>query len=212
MLNSRDKIAKALAKYVPEDSIPYLIELFFSQRVHFKVTKPRNTKHGDYRPEYKGKPHRITVNSDLNPFAFLLTTIHEFAHLTTHVNYGFKVKAHGKEWKSEFKRLLEPILDRGILPNDIEVELKKSLHNLKASTCTDKNLYRALKNYDDSRDNSVLLEQLNDQECFRLGTRIFKRGRLQRTRFMCEEVQTRKKYLVSGIAQVERYYEGGNEG
>ena len=211
MLSSRDKIAKALAKYVPEDSIPYLIHLLFSQRVHFKVSKPRSTKHGDFRPEHKGKPHRITVNSDLNQYAFLITAIHEFAHLTTHVNFGARVKAHGGEWKSEFKRLLEPVLDCGILPDDIEKALKKSLHNLKASTCTDNNLYRALMKYDDSPDNSVLLEQLNDHDYFRLGKRVFKRGSLQRTRFMCEEIQTRRKYLVSRIAQVERYYEGANE-
>lgn len=207
MLSSRDKISKALLKYVPEESVPYLIDLLFSQRVHFKVTKPRTTKHGDYRPEFKGKPHKITVNSNLNQYAFLLTTIHEFAHLTTHIKYGHFVKAHGKEWKSEFKRLLEPILDCGILPDDVEIALRNSLHNLKASTCTDNDLYRALMKYDDSNDNSVLLEQLNDQEYFRLGKRIFKRGRLQRTRFMCEEIETRRKYLVSRIALVERYYE-----
>lgn len=211
MLSSRQKIAKALLEYVPEESIPYLIELLFSQRVHFKVTKPRSTKHGDFRPEHKGKPHRITVNGNLNPYAFLITTIHEFAHLTTHVNHGFHVRAHGKEWKSEFKRLLTPILDRDMLPDDIEEALKKSLHNLKASTCTDKNLYRALKRYDNSTDNSVLLEQLNDHDYFRLGKRIFRRGELQRTRFMCEEVKSRRKFLVSGLAEVERYNEERNE-
>lgn len=211
MLNSRDKIANALAKYVPKDSIPYLMELLFSQRVHFKVSKPRATKHGDFRPEHKGKPHRITINGNLNEYAFLLTTIHEFAHLTTHINHGLNVRAHGKEWKSEFKRLLTPILDRNMLPDDVEHAVRKSLHNLKASTCTDKNLYRALKRYDNSTDNSVLLEQLNEQEFFRLGKRIFIRGKLQRTRFMCEEVRTRKKYLVSALAEVERYNDGENE-
>tara|TARA_B100000508_G_scaffold137355_1_gene131525 strand:+ start:23058 stop:23696 length:639 start_codon:yes stop_codon:yes gene_type:complete len=211
MVKAREKIAKRLSKYLPSASLPYVMDLLFSESVHFKVTKPRSTKHGDFRPAHKGKPHRITVNGNLNQYAFLLTTIHEFAHLTTHVSYGLRVSAHGKEWKSEFKRLLEPILDREILPDDIEEALKRSLHNMKASTCTDKNLYRALKRYDDSADNSVLLEQLNDRDIFRLGKRVFRRGELRRTRFMCEEINSRRMYLVSGLAEVERYYETGNE-
>jgi hypothetical protein len=207
MLKSQDKIAEALKKFVPDEAIPYLIELMFAHHVNFKVTKPRATKHGDFRPKHNGKPHRITVNGDLNPYAFLITAIHEFAHLTTYEHFGRHVKSHGREWKNEFRKMLIPIIELKILPHNVETALSRSLHNLKASTCTDVGLYRALKEYDHSDDNLVLLEQLKKDEKFRLGKRIFKRGELRRTRFLCEEIPTQKKFLVSGLAEVEKYEE-----
>ena len=207
MLKSQEKIAEALKKFVPDEAIPYLIELMFSHHVNFKVTKPRATKHGDFRPKHNGKPHRITVNGDLNPYAFLITTIHEFAHLTTYEHFGRHVKSHGREWQNEFRKLLIPIIERKILPHNVEAALNRSLHNLKASTCTDVGLYRALKEYDHFDDNLVLLEQLEKDEKFRLGKRIFKRGELRRTRFLCEEIPTKREFLVSGLAEVERYDE-----
>lgn len=205
MISDRDKIAGKLKKYIPPDSIDYIIDLLFDQPVHFKVSKPRKTKHGDFRPGRKGEPHRITVNGDLNPYAFLITTVHEFAHLVTHEKHGSRVKAHGNEWKNEFRKLLIPLLDLGLLPEDIQEALKNSLYRLKASTCTDKNLYRTLKKYDKPKHNSVLLEDLQHEDQFRLGKRIFKRGPLRRTRYLCQDVRTNKLYLVSGLAEVERY-------
>lgn len=205
MVKQREKIAHKLGKYVPPESIEYVLDLLFSQPVHFKVTKPRKTKHGDFRPGKKGAPHRITINGDLNPYAFLITTIHEFAHLVTHEKHGHRVKAHGDEWKNEFRELLLPILDTGVLPEDVNTALKNSLYRLKASTCTDKNLYRTLKQYDESSDNTVLLEQLDHHEQFRLGKRVFKRGPLQRTRYLCQEISSNRMYLVSGLAEVEKY-------
>jgi hypothetical protein len=86
------------------------------------------------------------------------------------------------------------------------------LNNLKASSCTDKNLYRALKEFDDSSKNSVLLEQLKNNQKFKLGKKVFQRGVLRRSRFLCEEVTTRKIYLVSALAEVEPLNEGKEDG
>lgn len=212
MIKSREKISESFEKYVPKTYAPYLVELLFITKVNFKITKPRTTKHGDYRPPHNGKTHRITVNGDLNPYAFLITAIHEFAHMTTHIKYGRKVKAHGPEWKTEFRQLLLPVLESKELPANIHNALVRSLNNLKASSCTDKNLYRALKEYDDSSKNSVLLEQLSNNEKFKLGKKTFQRGILRRSRFLCEELTTGKKYLVSALAEVERVNEGKEDG
>ncbi|PHR46086.1 MAG: sprT domain-containing protein [Fluviicola sp.] len=211
-MSKRDQICKSFEKYVPKTFAPYLVELLFSEKVNFKITKPRNTKHGDYRPPHNGKTHRITVNNDLNKYAFLITTIHEFAHMTTHIKYGRGIKAHGLEWKTEFKRLLLPVLESKELPQSIHNALLRSLNNLKASSCTDKNLYRALKEFDDSSKNSVLLEQLKNNQKFKLGKKVFQRGVLRRSRFLCEEVTSRKIYLVSALAEVEPVNEGKEDG
>ncbi|MEX1191688.1 MAG: sprT domain-containing protein [Brumimicrobium sp.] len=212
MIKSKIKISESLEKYIPAIYVPYVVELLFSEKVNFRITKPRKTKHGDYRPPHDGKPHRITVNSDLNPYSFLITTIHEFAHMTTHIKYGQRVQSHGIEWKSEFKRLLLPILESNELPESIHRALIWSLNNLKASSCTDIKLYRALKEFDDSSKNSVLLEQLKNNDQFKLGNKVFKRGVLRRSRFLCSEITTGKLYLVSGLAEVEKFNEEKENG
>lgn len=203
MKTKKEKIAEALKKYVPEGYIPYIVELMFSENLAFRISKPRKTKAGDYRPPYNGQPHRISINGDLNPYAFLITTIHEFAHMTTHIKYGPYVQPHGAEWKSEFKRLLIPVLEKKELPVEIEAALKRSLQNLKASSCTDIHLTRALKKHDDRDESIVLLENLGNNEYFRLGKKTFQRGVLRRRRYLCKEINTGKQYLVNRLAEVE---------
>ncbi|MDX1653098.1 MAG: sprT domain-containing protein [Brumimicrobium sp.] len=203
MIKTRQKISESLERYIPKEYVPYIVELLFSEKVKFRITKPRKTKHGDYRSPKNGEAHRITVNGDLNPYAFLITTIHEFAHMTTHIKHGRSVQAHGPEWKSEFRRLLLPILENNSLPDSIHKALLRNLNNLKASSCTDMHLYRALKAFDNSARNSVLLEQLKNDEHFRLGKKTFRRGVLRRSRFICSEITTGKLYLVNRLAEVE---------
>lgn len=203
MKNQREKIAKALLKYLPEVHIAYVVELLFAEKLIFRVSKPRKTKLGDYRPPFNGKPHRISINSDLNPYAFLITTLHELAHLQTHKKYGMGVKSHGEEWKKEFKLLLLPILDKKELPSEIEMALKRSLNNLKASSCTDIHLSRALRKYDRKDDSLKLLEEIGNDSYFQIGEKMFQRGILRRRRYLCKEVNTGRYYLVSRLAEVE---------
>lgn len=203
MATKKEKTAGVLKEYLPEVYVPYIIELMFSAPLSFTISKPRKTKAGDYRPPFNGKPHRISVNGNLNPYAFLITTIHEFAHMTTFIKHGNKVKAHGLEWKSEFKRLLLPVLEKKELPQEIEKALMLSLHNLKASSCTDIHLQRALKKFDEKNGSLVFLETLENNMHFRLGRKVFQRGELQRKRYLCKEVNTGKQYFVNRLAEVE---------
>lgn len=203
MSSNKEKVSSSLKKYIPQEFIPYVIELMFSERLSFKISKPRKTKAGDYRPPFQGQPHRISVNGDLNPYAFLITTIHEFAHMTTHIKYGPHVKSHGAEWKSEFKRLLIPVLEKKSLPEGVEKALLRSLNNLKASSCTDLHLSRALKKYNNDDKSVVLLEDLSNNSYFRLNKKTFQRGVLRRTRYLCKEINTGKNYLVNRLAEVE---------
>ncbi|HLW39708.1 MAG TPA: hypothetical protein VKX31_04900 [Brumimicrobium sp.] len=203
MSSQKERVASSLEKYMPKEFIPYVVELMFSERISFRISKPRKTKSGDYRPPFQGEPHRISINGDLNPYAFLITTIHEFAHMTTHIKYGAGIKSHGVEWKNEFKRLLLPVLEKKTLPKEIEQALLRSLNNLKASSCTDLHLSRALKKHNKEDKPMVLLEDLNNNAYFRLNKKNFQRGVLRRTRYLCKEINTGKSYLVSRLAEVE---------
>ena len=128
------RFSEQLRPFVPMGSEYYLASFIIDKTVHFTISKPRKTKLGDYRQAWDGKPHRISVNGDLNPYAFLVTTVHEMAHLTTFEKHGNKVSSHGMEWKSEFKRLFQPLLEKEFLPTDITLAITNYLKNAKAAS------------------------------------------------------------------------------
>lgn len=203
-LNSISKInqfAQQLTPFLPSGSEHYVAEFLIEKVVHFTVSKKRKTKLGDYRHPYEGKPHRISVNGDLNVYAFLVTTLHEMAHLTTYEKYGNRVKPHGEEWKNEFKSISKPIFEKAILPEDVQLALKNYLKNAKASSCSDDKLYRVLKRYDKTA--GITLEELKTGAHFQLNGKIFVKGKKLRTRFECEELSSQRKYRVLGLAEVE---------
>lgn len=200
-MRKKEQIADAFKRYVPEKFVGYVVDLLFQNKVHFKVTKPRKSKYGDFRPAHNGKPHRITVNGNLNPYAFLITTLHEFAHLHVHIEHGVKIKPHGEEWKNEFQKLLTPLLLSEALPEVLKNALSHSFKNIKATSCTDLSLYRVLKQFDEDN-GQILLEELALNKKFQLGNKCFERGELRRKRFLCKEVYTGRKYLISRVAEV----------
>ena len=94
-----------LNKYIPGVSVHPIIELIKQNNVHLKIVNERVTRHGDYRKMPNGQ-HQITVNANLNPYRFLITLVHEIAHLIAFQKYGRFIKPHGKEWKHTFQRLM----------------------------------------------------------------------------------------------------------
>lgn len=204
---AKEKIKKQLSTFLPEGFEDMIADLLFSAPVQFKIVKPRNTKLGDYRPAHAGKPHRITVNGNLNIYSFLITTIHEFAHLNTYLEFGRNVSPHGIEWKNHYRKLLIPALDKKTLPKDIEIALVNSLVNTKASSCADIPLMRVLKNYDKQNETFVFIENIDKNSRFILQGKEFIKGELRRKRFLCEEVSTKKKYLIHTLAEVIPIFE-----
>lgn len=197
------KIATILQKYLPERTVDYVVALFSEYPVAFKIVKPRKTKQGDFRVERNGIKPQITVNGDLNPYSFLITTVHEFAHLKTWIEYKNGVKPHGEEWKRNFIQLMYPLIQMNVLPKEIEQGLLNSFTNMKASSCTDIQLQRILKRYDVFSSDEVLLEKLPKYATFVLNEKVFEKGELRRTRFLCQEVKTGKQYLIYKLATVE---------
>ena len=81
--------------------------------------------------------------------------------------------------------------------------LLKTLQNPAASSCSDEQLLRVLKNYDKSTNGHLFVEQLQEGSLFKInGERIFKKGPKVRKRFKCQEVSTRKWYLFSAVYEV----------
>ena len=200
----KEKYISVLQKYVPSGSEEYLYELLCRHPLDFSVVKPRKTKLGDFRFPFEGKKAKITVNGNLNPYSFLITTLHEIAHFFAFLEFGKRIKAHGKEWQTTYRGLLLPFIDRKIFPKDIENALVNSLVKVKASSCTDLNLYRVLHQYDEKKVDTLWLENLAYGDAFELDERVFIKGRLRRKRYLCTERNTQKQYLVSPVATVKK--------
>ena len=109
--------------YLPPAAAPLIARWIDHFQCEFKVSRNRNSKFGDYRPPHGGKGHRISVNYDLNQYAFLVTTVHEFAHLHTWNGHKHRAKPHGAEWKANFKKMMQPFFEKDIFPFDIKEPL-----------------------------------------------------------------------------------------
>ena len=148
---------KILGKYIPQASIASVFQLITAHNIHLKIVNERVTRHGDYRKMSNGQ-HQITVNSNLNIFRFLITLIHEIAHLIAFKKYGNSIKPHGIEWKRTFQQLMLPYLRPEIFPNNLLPFLAIHFKNPKASSDTDTNLSLALKEYDAPNDKNYVFE------------------------------------------------------
>lgn len=196
---------QALADYLPPGTYEHIVDYLHRYKVHLTVSRERASVLGDYRNATADRHHRISVNGNLNRYAFLITLLHELAHLLTYDRFGHKVAAHGKEWKAEFGHLLAQFLQHHIFPPDIHRALSASLRNPAASSCADDDLMRVLRKYDPVDEHRALVEELSEGELFRTRDgRTFRRGSVVRKRIRCMEVPSEKVYLFSPIYEVER--------
>lgn len=192
-----------LKQYLPQGSFDEVSHYLQHYKVQLTITRERQSILGDYRNSIPGKSHRISVNGNLNPYAFLITLLHELAHLFTYERFGNRVLAHGTEWKNEFSKVLAQFLLKKIFPDDIQRTLIKTLQNPAASSCADVALLRVLHQYDVKKDGVSLIETLPAGAIFRIkGGREFKKAEKVRKRFKCIEVSTGKMYLFSPVYEV----------
>ena len=195
-----------LQHYLPDGAAPLVLQVLQQYKVHLTITKERKTVLGDYRHAgYSSSNHCISVNGNLNKYSFLITLVHELAHLVTFLEYGNRVRAHGKEWKHLYKLLLIQFLQLQLFPADVMAKLQSSLHNLPASSCADEDLMRVLRRYDEKLEGLLLVEELPDGALFAIeGGKVFKKGKQLRKRIQCTEVKTGKLYLFSPIYEVKK--------
>jgi hypothetical protein len=195
----------ALASYLPEGTFGQVMDFLTTYKVHLTVSRERSSILGDYRhPDGQGKGHRISINGSLNKYAFLLTLLHEIAHLTTFNKYANRVASHGKEWKQEFTYILHGFVGKSLLPPDVEMAVRQSMTNPAASSCADENLMRVLKKYDKEKENHFFVEQVPLNDLFKTKDgRVFRRGEKIRKRYRCEEVASNRWYLFSPVYEVE---------
>ncbi|WP_186753546.1 SprT-like domain-containing protein [Echinicola salinicaeni] len=190
---------------VPENAVQYCWDLWAEDPFQFTISKSRQTKLGDFRYRADQKIQKITINHDLNPYQFLITYIHEVAHYRTFKLFGIKIKPHGLEWKRQFQILLTPLLSDLIFPKDILLPLKRHMINPKASSGADFWLSKELRKYDEKNtaEDHAYLNEVSIGTVFEIKGRQFKKVQPRRTRILCEEIPSGKRYLISGNAEIK---------
>jgi SprT protein len=194
-----------LKKYIPGNAVELIAGWIIEYDFKLKIKKERSTKLGDYTSPYNNGNHLITINYNLNKYSFLITLVHEIAHLTTYNKFKNRVQPHGTEWKNEFKLLMDPFLNPETLPIDVLYAVKKYLQNPAASSCTDTQLLKTLKSYDED-EKLVFLEYIPYQSTFLYnGNKIFQKGEKIRKRFRCKEIKSGHIYLFNPLTEVELF-------
>ena len=192
-----------LADFLPEHTYPTIKSMIVGQPLQIKVSKPRKSKFGDYRPSTLRQPiHRISVNGDLNTFAFMITLIHELAHFYTFKTYGRRARPHGTEWKSYFKQLVGPFFNQDIFPENIEFALKNYMANPAASSCSDTDLYLALASKDEVKEKVIRIQDLLVGSKFIYNGNLYKMIGKLRTRYSCQKVDNNALYYFNAITPI----------
>jgi SprT protein len=193
-----------LTHFLPPGTVEPVIRYLHHFKVHLTVAQERKSILGDYRHSTHHRNHRISVNGNLNKYEFLITLLHELAHLLTYERHGNHVAAHGREWKILYGQLLKDFMEKKIFPADIQSELNRSIRNPAASSCAEEGLLRVLRRYDEKESQHRLVEEIQEEGLFRTNDgRVFKKGEKLRKRFKCVEVRTGKLYLFSPVHEVE---------
>lgn len=155
---------------------------------------------------------QITVNANLNPYAFLITYVHEVAHADVHEQYKAqrwrRGKPHGKAWQMAFQRLMQPLLTEAVFPLTVLQPLCQYLIKPAATTHAHPTLILALRQMDSTttvkmKPNQVMLRDVLEGERFQFAKKTFIRGTLRRTRVVCKEIVSSKSYAILAHAWVD---------
>ncbi len=192
-----EKKYKAILKeYFPEKSVDPVYQQIMSYNVRLRITRKRKTKLGDYRPPIRHPFHQISINHDLNPYSFLITFVHELAHLVTWERYKNSVQPHGEEWSANYQKLMHPYIDMNVFPDDVKEALIKHLKSGRASSSGDFDLKIVLNRYDSHSSERVVADLIGNEVFQTLDGRRFRVIKKLRKRYECECLDNGKKYLV----------------
>lgn len=197
------ELTQGIQKHVPADAVEQVVKWILEYKILLIVSRKRKSLLGSYHvPTRKMPQHRIRVNGDLNPYAFLLTFTHELAHLVTWEQYGRSVAPHGEEWKTAFRKLMAGFLAKGVFPQPLGQVVANYLKDPEASSTRNQALYKALNSYGEPK--GEYLENIPTGGYFHLSDgRRFRKLAMFRMYCRCEEIHTGLHYRIHKLMQVE---------
>src|SRR5277367_1701731 len=142
------KVETILTRHVPVSAVGYCSSLWIDFPFDFKLRKNRLSKVGDFTCR-SGKTPQITINHNLHEYLFLMTYVHEVAHLRVHQKQGFSAEGHGPEWKTTFRNLMAPLLTDKNFPEPLLTGIIKHMVSPKASSFSDGDLTQLFRDQDE---------------------------------------------------------------
>ncbi len=198
-------LQKALSPYIPSLALADVLRLIGSKPVQITLSRKRDSKFGDYRPPQNGsKYHEISVNADLNPYAFLITFLHEWAHLQTFEEHRNRVQPHGQEWKTFFNKLIFHFIEIKCFPEDVAAALLNYARKTAASSSSDTHLMRVLDHYGSrSKEKAgIYVEQLPYDAVFTYQANRFQKKEKIRKNYRCICLDSNRIYRFHPLAVV----------
>ncbi len=192
-----------LAQYIPQIVVASVLNIIHENNINLKIKKARASKLGDFRAPTGSQPARLSINANLNTYAFLITLIHEIAHWLVWENYKNSryLQPHGIEWKRTFQGLMHPYLNSDVFPEKLLAVLQHHMQNPKASSTSDIRLSQEIKEYD-TGERQLILADLDIGKIFLLKAKQFQIIEKKRSRFLCQELNTGKRFLIHSLAEI----------
>ena len=197
-----------LARFVPVEALDEVVSLIDIYQIKLKIRKSRLSKLGDFRPGINGRLPQISLNGNLNVYAFLLVFLHELAHHIVWEKYGRAAAAHGKAWKETFGFLLRDFAHKGFFHSSLTEAVIDYSFKVKASGLASASLQRQLRMFDKEPDNDndnekVFLEDMPERSLFVAANgRLFRKEGKLRKRYRCLCVRNKRTYLFHPMAEV----------
>lgn len=199
-----NEVEESLPEYLPENCCKLVYSYLPKKNLKISIVNDRVTKLGDFRSISRiHRYHRISLNGGLNKYSFLITFLHELAHLYVFEKYGHKAKPHGCEWQLEYTKLIFPILEQHLLPDDLHNALFKHFPLPTASANADLVLMQALKKYD-YKPAVLTLKDIFDNEQFLYNGNVYQRIKKLRSYYYCIRVLDKKPYRIHAFVEVHR--------
>lgn len=205
-MNRGEHLTDQLASYLPETAGNYISNIVVGINIQIRVSPPRKTKLGDYRPPFNGQNHRISINNNLNRYEFLLVLLHEIAHALVWTEHKRDVQPHGREWKTQFRNLLWWMYDKNVFPPNIAKAIKNDYFKKPSFTGGfSVQLREELLKYS-SQKNVLRVKDLPENVIFQLktGKQFIKIEKL-RSRYKCKCIQNNRLYAIHQFAEVINY-------
>lgn len=198
-----DKEIEIFKKYLPERSIVYCHQLWKEHHIQFTISPPRKSVYGNY--VYRHGIHHISVNGDLSPESFLVTYLHEVAHLLVRKSTTRRPKPHGIEWQRAFRAVMKPMLELQVFGSELTQALNRHLEKPRATSCADPVMHRLLmgsQEMDEAEKDEVIIEKLAPGTRFVFQSLIFRIIRKVRTRLECVRESDGALYRFQPTARV----------
>lgn len=201
-------ISESFFRHFPVEAAAHVCELLHHYDIALVFRRNRSTKYGDFRPSANGRPHQISINSDLNMYSCLLVFLHEFAHVKVWELHGRSVPPHGKQWKTFFGMLIRDFVSRGFFHPTLHDSLLAYAKKVRASGVANEDIIRQLRMFDQVDDGYILLDEIPfSTYFFTRNGRLFRKGEKIRKRIKCFCCDNQRMYSFHPMARVRKQQE-----